>query len=305
MKLKFLIFILLVTLNHACRKIEEYFRPPDTEVIASTILTNLVTGYTANVALSCISGNLISHVTTFRSNEGFPCTSLMVMDMDQMSEAPFPSGTVSDVSVAALWADENTGILSIVLSDYNAGTTVFSLIGITTVPVIRHDGNVAVALADMDINFDPDQQSILEINLNEMEISSEYDRLEAFRPSDIYIAVEQKAYFIDVTDGSTPTDLTDDSYSITGGGQLVEATNTTAEVFQQAMINVLVSPLCNRNPLTGLALIQATGAEARKFPELGSALLQFHDACDGMADVLIATGMYLPSNGSAVEFNLH
>lgn len=305
MKYSYLTALLMILLFcGTCRKVEDYFRSPDTSVMAETLITCMMTGYAANVALVSISGNEPAYVNTIRSNPGFPCTSLMTLNMNQPGPFPFPSGAVSSITIAGLWADENTGILTLLFTSYNAGTTVLSLLGIETIPVIQHDGSIMIALADMDIKFDPDQQSILEIDLDEMEISTEFDRLYEARPLDVYVAVEQRAFFIDIDENGTFTDITDDSYMVTGGGQLVEATETSAGIIQQAMIEVLVSPDCIRNPLSGLALMQATGAEASGFPELGSVLFQFHDACDGMADVLLATGMYLPSNGGSVSFNL-
>jgi len=263
-----------------------------------------MTGFAANVALASISGHEPEFVSTLRSNPGFPCTSVMTVDLNQQGTFPFPGGSAGSITIAGLWADEGTGILTLLFTSYHAGTAVLSLLGIETIPVIRHDGGIMVALADMDIRFDPDQQSLLEIDLDEMEISSEYERLFDPRPLDVYVAIEQKAYFIDIDENSTPLEISDDIYKVTGGGQLVEAAETSAEIIQQAMIDVLVTPGCSLNPLSGLALMQATRAGATSFPELGSVLLQFHDDCDGTADVLLATGMYLISNGSSVDFSL-
>ncbi len=305
MKTKNLIIIVFLLLTSSCRKIDEYFRSPDTEVLANTIIANIITAYSANAALSCISGNDPPHIVTTRSNPGFPCTSLMTMTIDQAPDLPFPISFANTITIAALWADENTGILSILITDYNSSTSTFSLLGIETIPVIRHEGNVMMAVGDQDISFDPDQESILEIDLDEMEIETELDRLEALVPDDVYIAVEQRAYAIDIDCNATPFNLSDDSYAISGGGQLVEVTNTSAEVIQLAMIEVTISPACQQNPITGMSLFRIVGTEAAHFPELGTVILQFHDVCDGQADAMIATGMFLPANGTSIAFNLY
>lgn len=301
---KNLIIIIFLLLSSSCRKVDEYFRSPDTEVLANTIIANIITAYSANAALSCISGNDLPHVVTTRSNAGFPCTSLMIMTIDQAPDLPFPISFANTITIAALWADENTGILTILITDYNSSTSTFSLLGIETIPVIRHEGNVMVAVGDQDINFSPDQESILEFDLDEMEIETELDRLEAMVPEDVYIAVEQRAYAIDIDCKATPYDLSDDSYTISGGGQLVEVTTTSAEVIQLAMVEVTISPVCQQNPITGMSLLRIVGTETEHFPELGTVIFQFHDMCDGQAEVMVATGMFLLVNGTSVAFNL-
>lgn len=301
-KILFVIFCLVP--QHSCRKVKDYFRDPDTGSVIETLHSAILTGYAANTAMAIMQGHSFSHVTVTRSNQGFPCTTLMVVDLSGESGLPFAADKASAVTIAGLWPDESTAILTLLFTDYHAESAVLELVGIETIPVIRDGNNIHVALASMDISFNPDVESFLQLNLTTLEIESELFRLETPRPADVYIAVTQNAYFIDVSNHGTFDDPADDQYTVTGGGQLVEVDNNSAEIIQQAMVEVLVSPACISNPVHGMALIKVTGLESEGFPELGTALLQFTPDCSGTAGVFVATGMYIGSNGQNVSFHL-
>jgi hypothetical protein len=52
-----------------------------------------------------------------------------------------------------------------------------------------------------------------------------------------------------LTSCSVPEDLSDDSYTINGGGQMAEADNTSAGIVYHAVVNTLINiSECNRNP---------------------------------------------------------
>ena len=299
-----ILFFLLACLS--CRKIEDYFKPPDTTAMAKTIRANIITGYSANVALSFLQGNVPPYATFNRSNDGFPCTTLVTFSMENAADFPYSAGIVSTITIAGLWADGNTGILTILFSDYNSGSSVFSVLGIETIPVIKkEDGTILIAIADMDIALNPDGESLLDLNLSESEISYEYSRLETGSPSDIYVAVEQRAYVIEVDNNNTLLNIADDIYTLTGGGQFASVSGVSADVLQLAMIDVEISPSCLNNPVKGMALIQSVETETGKFPGTGSALLKFHEACDGQTEIIAATGIYLNLNGKSLDFSFN
>ena len=107
-----------------------------------------------------------------------------------------------------------------------------------------------------------------------------------------------------MNDNNTATNLGDDNYTLTGGGQMVELAFNSTEVAQMGLINVEVSSQCTANPLDGLAFLQITGVETEGFPELGTALLQFENTCNGKVSVMLATGAYVTANGSDISFNM-
>ena len=156
----------------------------------------------------------------------------------------------------------------------------------------------------MDIQMNPDQDALLSLNLNTLEVQTELLRLDEPKPTDVYVAVLQDAYFIDVYNNLTGNDLEDDSYTVTGGGQLIRVDGSSAEITQQAMVGVEISPGCLLNPTEGMALVKVTGLENQGFPELGTAVFEFTSGCSGTARVYAATGMYVGSNGKNIRFRL-
>ena len=70
-------------------------------------------------------------------------------------------------------------------------------------------------------------------------------------------------------------------------------------------VDVLIENDCQANPRSGYALIKNTSAGGNSLPELGTAILDFHNQCDGMADVSLATGVYIKSNGKSIPLYLN
>jgi hypothetical protein len=301
---KVLLIIILFLPELSCRKVNNYFRDPETELLVETLHTTVIAGYAANIAMNVMEGWIFSNVTLLRSNPGFPCTTIMVVNTENETGLYSAAGKVNSITIAGLWPDANTAILTLLFTDYHAGTSTFDLIGIETIPVIREGDYTHVVLASMDIRFNPDQESMLQLNLNTLEVESEFLRIDMPRPTDVYVAVLQNAYFIDVNNHGTNGNLNDDSYTVTGGGQLVEVAGNEAEIVQQAMVDVKVSPDCSANPVDGMALIRVTGIKGNEFPELGTAILQCSPDCKGTARVFVATGIYIRSNGQNVTFQL-
>jgi hypothetical protein len=296
--------LLLLIPGISCRKVKDYFRDPDTGQLAETIQTTVMAGYAANLAFAVMDGQSFPHVSFSRSNAGFPCTTIMVADTRDDNGLFFAGEKANTITIAGLWPDESTAILSLIFTDYQAGSSTLDLLGMETIPVIHDGDHISIALASMEIQMNPDQQSLLSINLNTLEIESELIRLETPRPADVYVAVLQDAYFIDVYSNATDDIIYDDSYTITGGGQLIEVSGSSAEINQQAMVEVHVSPACTVNPLGGMALVKVTGLEENGFPELGTALLEFTEGCEGSVHVLAGTGMYIGATGRNVSFRL-
>ncbi len=73
--------------------------------------------------------------------------------------------------------------------------------------MIRTGDHINIAMASMDIQLNPDQDALLSLNMNTLEIQTELLRLDEPRPADVYVAVLQDAYFIDVMKTSQPTIL--------------------------------------------------------------------------------------------------
>jgi hypothetical protein len=298
-------FLLVLVLLSSCKKVKEYFHDPETEPVRQAIKTSAAIGYSVSVAMSVMSGEQLQHVISVGDCSSFPCTFLMYININQYSPLLFSEGDVGEIIVAGLRPDEDVAIMTIVFSDINISTQSFNLLSVHTIPVIKEYDRIMAVFSEMDINIGSDSDALLELNLSQHEIDSEISRLDREKPEDLYVAVEQNAWFIDINQKNTFSDFSDDSYSITGGGQIVEVTGASGGIIQQAMLQVQIESGCQRNPVNGFALIKNTSAEERKFPELGTAIFAFHNACNGMADITLATGVYLRSNGKSIPLGLN
>jgi len=300
------IFIVLAILlpEVSCNEVDEYFRKPETNTLVETLHSTVITGYAANLAMNVIEGNSFPNVKISRSNQGFPCSALIEVDLSNEATPFYASKRAKAITIAGIWADESTAVLTMLFTDYHTESSILDLIGIETIPVIREGENTQVVLASMDISFNPDKESILSLNLTNLEIESELLRLDAVRPEDVYVAVTQDAYFVDVNNKGTFMNTDDDNYTVTGGGQLIEVAGTSAEITQQALIDVKVSAECNSTPLDGMALVRTVGVKDEGFPELGTALLQCPEVCCGSTHIVLATGMYICSTGHEIQFSL-
>lgn len=298
-------FTLIILISDSCKEIEEYFHDPELESITDAIKTSAIIGYAVSTAMSVMEGYQLPNVRIKTGCHDFPCVSVMLIRIDETYPYSFSSGETGEIIVAGLWADEETAILTLLLTDFNIHTSTFRLKNIHTIPVIRtFDGKIGVAFAGIDINLNQHSDDLLEFNLITQEIESEFARLDDQRPEDVYVAVEQNAWFIEIDQKNTPDDLWDDSFVITGGGQLAEVTDNTADVVQQGMIDVMLDQVCSANPVNGHALVRKVNTEDEKFPELGTVILEFHGSCDGKADVLLATGAYIGTNGRSIRLNM-
>jgi hypothetical protein len=296
----FLTFMIFFT---SCNKIKDYFREPDSAQLIETINSASLTAYASGVVMAEMNGYPLQYAITTRSNEGFPCTSITHINLAECG-MPDIANRASSITVAGLWPDANTAIFSMIFTDYNTESGTLNILSIQTIPVMLEGNDLQVVMAGQDISLNPDKRNLLSINLSTFEIESELFRLAVLPPEDVYVAILQRAYFIKVNTNSSLGDPDDDIYTITGGGQLVKVSGNQAEITQQAMVDVCISPECMLNPIDGMALIKITGIENEGFPELGTAILEFTGRCKGSAVVFAATGMFAGSNGQRVSFLL-
>ncbi len=89
----------------------------------------------------------------------------------------------------------------------------------------------------------------------------------------------QSSWTVDVDEKMTPSDPSDDVYTIDGGQQGVSA-GGGADVAQVTLTSVVLDPSCRTNPVSGTAVIQEVGTSS-----LEEVLVTFHGACDGKANV--------------------
>lgn len=101
--------------------------------------------------------------------------------------------------------------------------------------------------------------------------------------------VKQVAWVVTVDTAGTD-DPSDDSIAISGGDQTLFAADGStpeADLTQVAIADAVFKPGCRKNPSSGVAVVQRAGSEGG-----GWVLFNFHDACDGTADVAAALAPY-------------
>jgi hypothetical protein len=297
----FISLLLLLLITVSCKEAKEYFHDPETEPIRQTVKATAAIGYSASVAMSVMSGEEPPYVLATGDCSDYPCTFLVYIDINKDNPLLFSDGNVGQIVVAGLMADEDAAIITIVLSDINIATQDFTLLSVHTIPVIREEDKFFAVFTDMDINIGADSDTLLNLNLSQKQIDDEISRAHRERPSDLYVAVDENVWFIDIDQNDTYAYFGDDIFSITGGGQIVEVMGASGGIIHQAMLNVELEQGCFRNPVSGYALIKNTSVEERKIPELGTAIFGFHGQCDGQAHVEVATGVYLRANGKSFD----
>ena len=307
MKNNIIILILGLTLVFSsCRKAKEYFKDPETDPVVHTVKASSAIGYCSSLAIAVMSGENLPGVYATKSCSNFPCAALIFADLSSEINIPFTDDQNGQIIIAGIWTAANEAILTLFFYDIDIGTPGFTLRNVHTFPVAeQYNGEVIAVFAGMDINLGSNPIFPVELDLSEGEINFELERLDMESPNDIYVAVEQHAYIIGIEQNETIGNLADDSFTITGGGQLIEVVDNRGGIIQQALLNVLVENDCQANPKSGYALIKNTSAGGSSIPELGTATFNFHSQCDGMADISIATGIYIRSNGKSIPLDFN
>jgi len=294
------LLLIPVLILFSCKEEKAYFKDPETEPVIHTIKASSAIGYCSSIAMTVMSGETLPGVYATKSCSNFPCASLIFVNLNDNLRIPFTEDENGQIVIAGLWTDVNQAILTLFFYDIDISTSAFTLKNVHTFPVTERNGNFLAVFAGMDINLGSNPILPLDLDLSEGEINFELERLDFDTPGDVYVAVEQHAYIIEIDQQGTATDLNDDSFIITGGGQIIEVKDDKGGIIQQGMLDVVIDIECQANPRNGYALIKNTSAGGNSIPELGTAIFDFHSQCDGMVDISIATGVYIKSNGKSI-----
>jgi len=131
------------------------------------------------------------------------------------------------------------------------------------------------------------------------------NRLDAPKPNDLYVAVKQNVWFIDIDQAGTYSDPYDDDIVVNGGGQIAEIKGESGGILYHAMIDTKINySECSHNPVRGSALSQNFKSGDDLIIDLGNTLLSFHDNCDGKVHVDFASGKYVFYNGKDISLGL-
>lgn len=305
----FILIILVTTSISSCKKIDKWKDDnPEIEPLRQGFKTAAAIGYCVSLATTVLSGDAVPDNVLLESSDSN--SGLMYVTIDEDNPLPF-NNHIGDIVIAYIWEDDptgsrRTGVVSIVFADMSIIGNLFKFYGIHTVPVIQdmETGKIMTVYAKQDIVFGEGSDTLLNLSLSNPQFSSELLRLDTEPPTDPFVAVSQNVWFVSIDQQKT-INLYDDSFVLSGGGQIAEATSLSGGIQYHAMIETeFIYDHCTLNPIQGYAFIQNLKAGTTTI-DLGNIYLSFHDSCDGKAYVNFAVGEYLKYIGRNVNLQFN
>jgi hypothetical protein len=282
--------------NEEVRDVLESFDvPPDTEPLVAVVKSAVPLAHVVTAATAEMFGEDIEFAEANTTCIEFPCAAVAdVTISDDSIVRPYTS--VNSAHVAALWQSQNQGVMVVLLSDGTFGSPNYQVRSFHSFPVSREGSNLRIVFADIDIDISGEADDPAALAADE--IARELERLGTPMPTDYEVALGMEAWVVEVITQGTNNDLGDDHFFISGGGQYVAVDGTNVDVYQLGLVGVEMDSACTRNPVDGLAVIQAVDTRERVF---GQAVLEFGSACDGRARVIIANGNYMGTIGDYIN----
>jgi hypothetical protein len=289
----------------SCKKIDELTQPPDIQPLRQGFQTCAVVGYCASIASAAFTGAPLPNSVQFdqATRDGYTNAGILHITIDDQNPLPFNKSLRGQIHIAGLW-DTNSGVISIVFTDLNLFNA--SFYGMYTIPVTKKDnGEVATMFAEEDIILGTGSDTLLNLSLLKPKFTVELDRLNGEQPVDEFVAVTQNVWFMNIGQNETPANVYDDNFEVNGGGQILSAASNSGGVLYHAMIGTTFNYNdCSYNPGNGTGFIQNIKASGTSV-DLGNITLGFHNTCDGRANVKVATGKYVGSNGKNISLNFN
>jgi hypothetical protein len=309
MKNRILLYISIVcaSVSFSCfSSFKEYFRDPDISPVRKVLKATMPLGYVSNLAMSAISGNIASNVKFISGGDSATGGFLMHITID--SNFPLPQGVEANgyIVVAGLKANRNSAILSAFFTNVSITKGIFNITNISTFPVVQDSDLVTgkkllfAVYSDMDVNVASD--TLIKTALSSSQISSENKRYENMKNFNNKVIVEEKTYIISIDNNNTPV-VSDDEYSVSGGGNFIESGSSTNNVEQVILANLKMNTTCKLNPVSGFAFFHELQSGING-SEIGYLIVDAHSGCNGMMKISAATGNYIKSNGKSIQIDL-
>lgn len=294
----FLTWFLLIQGSVSCKKIDAYSQKPEIASLQQGLKTCTAIGYCVSIADAAYSGNPLPDNVVFNKNTGF-----IYVKIDQTHPLPF-NKNVGDIIMVGT-SSNNGGILSILLANIDVINANVKLYGLHTIPFIKREKEIITVFADQDIIIGNGSDTIMDLsNITNLVFNYEMSRLDEDKQSDPFAIVKQNAWFINIDQLGTTSNIGDDIIVINGGGQIVEARSESGGIIYHALIDAKVDfSSCMLNPVRGTAFTQNIKA-GTSFIDLGNSFISFHGGCDGKALVDFSTGKYIGYSGKQIQLNL-
>lgn len=302
--LKYSVWLTLLAIlffTFSCKKIDKYRTEPELEPLKQGLRTSVAVAYCVSVATAVFKGYQVPDNVSYIKNSG-----LIYIHIDKVHPLPFNTN-IGDIAIAGIW-NGNSGLISMVFGDIDILNGDFELYGLHTVPVIENyeTGELLAVFAEQDIIIGQGSDTILDTqHISNTIFNNEMNRLNAEKPGDVFAAVKQNVWFVNIDQKNTYSDVYDDDIVINGGGQIAEVKGESGGILYHALIDTKVNYTeCSENPLRGSALTQNFKSGDDILIDLGNTLFSFHDDCDGKVHVDFASGKYVFYNGKNISLDL-
>jgi hypothetical protein len=302
--------IILFSSLNSCKKIKELRdNNPDLTVLQQGFRSAVTIGYCASLANMAFKGEDLPNNVTFEqgSNSEYSNSGLLFVNVTGTDPLP-ANNNFGNIIIAALWDEsQRSGVMSILFADIDLLAADFKFYGIHTVPFGEelNTGKVTCVFAEQDIVIGNGQDTLINLSLSRPKFDLELDRTDNLPPTDLFVAARQNVWFVKVNQNGTYPDIYDDSYEISGGGQIAEVRDDTGGILYHALIEARFNYTnCQLNPTNGQGYIQ--NIKAGSSVDLGHITLNFHEDCDGQARASFAFGeKYIQYNGRDVNLNFN
>ncbi|HPT10984.1 MAG TPA: hypothetical protein PLP69_00040 [Bacteroidales bacterium] len=284
----------------SCGKLADYRQAPELESLQQGIRTSAAIGYCASIVTSAFKGEALPDNVSFNKSSG-----LIHITIDEAHPLPFNTND-GEIVIACLWSGDG-GVMSILLGNLDLPGGKAKLTGFYTVPIISADDKkIQTLFAREDIIIGSGADTLLNLSTVTLPVfNAELNRLNTTMPSDVFVAVKQNVWFINVDRNNTVSDPYDDYVTVTGGGQIAEAQGASGGVIYHALIDAKLNySICDKNPVNGHALTQNFKAGGEPYIDLGNSYLSFHQNCDGKAHIELSTGKYIWYNNTDIDLNI-
>jgi len=294
--------LLIMILFCSCNALEEYKQKPELESLKQGLKTSVAIGYCASVAYTAFSGGDLPDNVIFDRNSG-----LIYIKIDENHPLPF-NKSIGDIIIACLWENDG-GVMVVSFADIDILEGDIKLYGLNLVPFVKRseEEGILAMFVKQDIIVGNGSDTILDLSrIGDFLFNSRMEQLNTEKPTDVFVAVKQNVWFVNVDQAQTSNNFYDDIITVNGGGQVLEAKGETGGIVYHAMIDAKVNySVCPKNPISGYAFTQNFKAGGELFIDLGNSLLRFHNNCDGKAYVELSSGKYVSYNEKNIALELY
>ena len=308
---RWLVFILILLVSwktlslQSCIDQDKADNTPEIGPIKEGFKVSAAIGYCASLTVMAFQGYDLTDNVTFLESTGneFGSSGLISVRVDEDHPLPY-NDHIGDILIGAIWDnEEESGVMSVVFGNLDVSEGDYQFYGLHTVPISRKSGEEEffTVFAQQDIVVGRGSDTLTTIGLSRIEFDRELERLNEDQPDDVFAAVQQNVWYLQFRQKDR-SDVYDDTFEINGGGQIVGASNESGGILYHALIETRYDySSCNLNPVAGVAFIQ--NLKAGEGIDLGNILLNFHQECDGQADITISTGSFGRAINNTVYLN--